>query len=244
MLGHHGARPRLLRPIRGLLLDLGDVIHDTTVWRRWLVRMLARTGLLGPRADYKEFYRVWDREYLGDVHRGRREFCEAFRAFLASLGLTGAQIDEVELACQTRRRLLDADAQPLPGVRATLARLDEAGIVLGVLTDSEYPASVLEEQLERFGLGGIFVSVISSLDMGQTTPEPAGYLRSLRAMKLRADEAAFVGHDAAGLSGAAELGMHTIAFNYDPDATADVYLARFEELLDLFGARTPYRAAG
>ena len=63
-------------------------------------------------------------------------------------------------------------------------------------------------------------------------------------MKLRAEETAFVGHDAAGLSGAAELGMRTIAFNYDRDAAADVYLARFEELLDLVGARTPCRAAG
>jgi HAD superfamily hydrolase (TIGR01509 family) len=244
MLGYHGARPRLLRPVSGLLLDMGDVIHDTTVWRRWLLRVLARTGLLGPRVDYKEFCRVWDREYLGDVHRGRRDFRDAFRAFLASFGLTSAQVDEVERACQTRRRQIDADAQPLPGVRATLARLDEAGFALAVLSDSEHPSSVLEEQLERFGLGGVFVSVISSPDVGQTTPEPAGYLRSLRAMKLRADEAAFVGHDVAGLSGAAELGMQTIAFNYDPDATADAYLARFDELLDLVGARTPYRAAG
>ena len=29
--------------------------------------------------------------------------------------------------------------------------------------------------------------------------------------------------------------MSTIAFNYDPDAQADVYLTRFDELLDLVG---------
>ena len=244
MLGHDGARPRLLRPLGGLLLDMGDVIHDTTVWRRWLTRLLARTGLVGPRAKGEDFFRVWDRQYLGDVCRGRREFCEAFRAFLVSFGLTPAQVDEVDRACQARRRWLEADSQPLPGVRATLARLAEAGITLGVLTNSEHPSSALEEQLERFGLGGMFASVISSQDLGQVMPEPAGYFRSLRAMKLRAEEAAFVGHDAAGLSGAAETGMQTIAFNYDADVAADVHLARFEELLDLVGARSPYRAAG
>jgi FMN phosphatase YigB (HAD superfamily) len=244
MLGHDVARPRLIRPVRGVLLDMEDVIHDATAWKRWLAKLLARTGLVGPRAQGKDFFRAWDRQYLGDVCRGRREFCEAFRAFLVSFGLTPAQIDEVHRACQTQRRRLEAESPPLPGVRATLMRLGDAGVVLGVLTNSEHPAGILEEQLARFGVGGVFASVISSRDLGQAMPEPAGYLRSLRAMELRAGETAFVGHDAAGLSGAAELGMPTIAFNYEADVAADVYLARFEELLDLVGARTPYRAAG
>ena len=133
MLGYHGARPRLLRPVSGLLLDMGDVIHDTTVWRPWLARVLGRTGLLGPRANLKDFFRVWDREYLGDVHRGRREFDEAFRALLVSFGLTPAQVDEVHRACHTRRRRLEADAQPLPGVRATLCATRRGGIRAGRL---------------------------------------------------------------------------------------------------------------
>ncbi len=37
--------------------------------------------------------------------------------------------------------------------------------------------------------------------------------------------------------------MPTIAFNYDPGVTADVYLERFEELLELIDCRSPLAAA-
>ena len=37
------------------------------------------------------------------------------------------------------------------------------------------------------------------------------------------------------LAGASRVGMPTIAFNYDAGARADVFLTRFEELLELVG---------
>ena len=228
-------------PVAGLLFDMGDVLYDATVWRRWLLKMLGRIGL---HVDYCGFFRVWDREYLVDVHRGRRELREAFRAFLQSFGLSHPQIDEVDLACQARRCQLEQSARPLPGVRATITRLHETGLVLGVLSDSQYTSTVLEQRLDRFGLGGMFASVVSSFDLGHTKPGPVGYLKALQAMHLPPGRVAFVGHDADELSGAKAVGMHTVAFNFDTDAEADVYIARFEELLDLLGVRTPRAAAG
>ncbi|NUQ64858.1 MAG: HAD family hydrolase [Pirellulales bacterium] len=224
---------RLSRPLRGLLFDMGDVLHDATLWRRWLLHLLGRMGL---HTNYRCFYHIWDRDFLPDVHRGERPFCEALQAFLLSVGLSPAQIDEVQAACQARRRQWEETARPLPGVKPTLARLHAAGYTLGVLSDSEHPSSGLRDQLDRFGLSGLFSAVVSSIDLKQTKPHPIGYRTALEAMRLAPEQAAFVGHDTAELAGAARVGLQTIAFNFDPDAKADVFIARFDELLEVVSA--------
>jgi hypothetical protein len=57
-------------------------------------------------------------------------------------------------------------------------------------------------------------------------------------------EMAFVGHDADELGGAAGAGARTIAYNCDPDARADVYLDRFNQLTQTVQIRSPRRQAG
>ena len=232
---------RLPGPIQGLVFDMGGVLYDDTVWRRWLLRVL---GQLGLHTNYRSFYRLWDRQYLADVHRGRREFAAAFGEFLRSVGLSPAQIDEVQAACQARRRSLEVSIRPLPCVKTTLSRLHQSGLTLAALTDSEYSSTVLAERLERIGLGGLFGTVISSIDLGHTRPEPQCYLAALSAMHLNPGQTAFVGHDSEELDGAAHVGMRTIAFNFDADARADVFIARFEQLSDLMDGPCSYAAAG
>ncbi len=237
-----GEQPaRLPGSIRGVLFDMCNVLYDNTVWRRWVLQLLSHLGL---HANYRCFFRVWDRDYLDDVHRGRRGFGEAFEAFLRSVGLTPGQIDEVNAACQTRRRHLEASARPLPGVKSTLTRLHQRGIVLGAICNSEHPAGVLQERLDRFGIGELFVTVVSSIELRRTIPDAAGYRAALEAMGLPAEQVAFVGHDTAELAGATAVGMPTVAFNFDPDAQADVRLGRFEELLEAVGTSQPFAAAG
>ena len=222
----------LPRPVEGLLFDMGDVLYDATLWRRWLLRVLSQ---LGVHTSYRSFFHIWDHDFLDDVYRGRREFCEAFQAFLLSVGLSPGQIDEVEAACQARRNEWERNARLLPGVKPTLAKLHAAAVTMGVLSDSECPAAVLSERLERLGLRGIFHTVVSSLDLERIKPDPVCYRTALGAIGLSADRVAFVGHDTEELAGAAGVGMATIAFNYDTDAKADVFITRFEELFPLVG---------
>ena len=230
-----------LRPVRGLLFDLGDVLYDATVWRRWLLQLLSRLGL---HTHYRAFFHLGDHEYLADVYRGRRDFNEAFRVFLLAAGLSHGQIDEVQAACKARRTECETTARALPGVKTTLRRLHASGIALGVTCNCEHPAADTIRQIERLGLGDLFTTVVTSVDVGQVLPEPTGYRAALAALKLEAAQTAFVGHDGEELAGAARLGMPTIAFNFDPDAQADVYLARFEELCELLATPSPYAAAG
>jgi len=227
--------------IRGVLFDTCGVFYDDTVWRRWLLQLLRQVGV---HTHYRSFYRIWDRDFLVHVHRGHQTFAQAFHQFMRAIGLSEAQIDEVEAACQARRRTLDASIRPLPGVKSTLTRLKQGGLCLGVLADCELTAAALSERLERIGLGDLISVVISSQDLRQTKPDSACYLAALEALNLSADEVVFVGHDTEELRGATAVGLATVACNFDPDAQADAFLGRFEELLDLLQCRRPYAKAG
>lgn len=248
-LADHGLRigsvrpetPRLTGPIDGLLLDACNVLYDDTQWRRWLLRLLARLGL---HTNYCSFFRVWDRDYLDEVHAGRRPFGEALGDFLLSVGLSRGQIEEVMAACQAHRRSSQDCLRPLTGIRGTLEKLQRAGLVLGVISNCEHPADVLRGQLDQLLGGPLVAAVISSRDLERTMPDPACYRAALAALELPADRVAFVGHDPAQLAGAAAVGMPTIAFNWDADARADIYIDCFEELLPLAGGRLPRAAAG
>jgi HAD superfamily hydrolase (TIGR01509 family) len=232
---------RLAAPVAGVLFDMGGVLYDDTVWRRWLLRLLSQLGL---HTHYRSFFRVWDREYLVRVQRGESSFAEVFRNFLLAVGLRQAQIDEVEAACQARRRDLESQIRALPGVKSTLSRLRQAGLVLAALTDSEQTAEILGQRLERIGLGGLFTVIVSSFDLKHAKPDPFCYQTALQGLQLSAAEVAFVGHDAEELRGATAVGMPTVAVNFDRDAQADAFVARFEQLVEILEVRRPYAAAG
>jgi len=229
------------RPIRGVLLDTCNVLYDSTAWRLWVLKILHQ---LGVQTSYRAFFRVWDREYLGEVHRGQREFCHAFEEFLRSVGLSTGQIAELQAACEARRRDCERNTRALPGVSATVAMLHRAGLQLAAIGNSIQPASVIRQRLARFAMGPYFSAIVSSIDSGCTMPEPASYQAALAAMQLSAEEVAFVGHDAAQLAGAAALGMQTVAFDPDLDAAADREIEHFEDLLDVLAVRRSYAAAG
>lgn len=219
--------------LSGVLFDMGDVLYDATVWRRWLLQVLGR---LGVATHYRPFFRVWDQDFLDDVHRGRREYSEALAAFLRHMGLTPGQCDEVEVAALAQRRVCAREARPFPGVRATLGRLRESGCRLGVVSDSESSACELANFLAQLGLANTFDVIVSSIDLGRTKPDPLCYLTALSDLGLDAREAAFVGHDAEELAGARQVGLRTAAFNPEPNAEAEVCLRRFDELATLVRA--------
>jgi len=222
-------------PVAGLLFDMGDVLYDATVWRRWLLQLLSRMGL---HTHYRPFYRIWEREFLHDVQCGRCDYWEALRVFLRSAGLSAAQIDEIEAAGHARYADMEDGARPLPGVPGTLAQLAGRNVPMGVLANACCGAEKLKDKLAQLRLADHFVTVVSSFDLGCVMPQARCYQAALDAMSLSAEQAAFVGHDSIELAGAAAVGMTTVAFNYDPETQADVYLDRFDQLLQA----APYRS--
>jgi len=214
-------------PAAGVLMDMGDVLYDATVWRRWLLMLLSRMGV---HTHYRAFYYLWDHEYLREVQCGRREFWQALRELLLNIGLTNAHIDEVIAAAQARYRDLEEGVRPMPGAHRAIARLAEMKVPLGVVSNAHYSSERLSMRLEQLGLRKYFDSIVSSYDVGAALPDHRCYGFALQQLSTGAERTVFLGHDAEELAGARSLGMKTIAFNYDPHAIADVYLEQFEQL--------------
>jgi HAD superfamily hydrolase (TIGR01509 family) len=198
--------------IRYVVFDMGDVLYDATLWRRWLVRVVRQLGF---DVHYPGFFEDWDGRYLPDVHLGRRAYREAFGGFLLDRGLSPPQ------------------TRPFPGVFHTLEQLGRGRRVMGVLSNSELTGAELREKLGVLGLGHFFTTVASSFDLGFRKPDPAAYYGILEQMGAEPDESIFVGHALDELVGAAGVGMHTLAFNYGPDTLADYHAHHFSDIANI-----------
>ena len=216
-------------PVGGILFDVPDVLYDATLWRRWLFQLV---GHLGIRLSYGEFHRAWD-AHLVDVHRGRREYAEALESFLLACGLSWAQVDEIEAASRIARQNLELAVRPLPGVARAIDELAKLGPPLAAWADAPHTAAMLAERLGRLVPHTRFDAVLTSFDLECTQPAAECYQAALRALGLSAAQTVYVGHDTGHLAGARAAGMRTVAFNHEPDAEADHYLTRFDDLLAL-----------
>ena len=221
---------RFREPIRGVVLDGGGVLFDDTLWERWLPQVLRR---LDAAVGYREFRSSWDARYVQQVCSGRRSLEAVLADTLRDLGLAPGQIDEVQAAACAKRREFEESVRLLPGVRCALARLHASGVGLAVLSNSEHSAAVLRGRLARRGLENVFSGVVSSADLRRVLPDPACYHAALKTLGLPGDLCAFVGHRTEELAGARNAGLHTVAFNYAPDAVAEVFLNRFDDLFGL-----------
>ena len=218
-----------LQRFDGILFDMGDVFYDATTWRRWLTAELNGRGI---GCTYDNLVVRWER-LLVDVYCGRASYWERFTTLLSSFSLPDSAALEVTKAAREcaeavtrRRRLFD-------GVAHTLAQLNELGVRLGVLTDTELPGRRIRGTLDSLGIGHLFHAVVSSHDIGHAKPERAAFDAAVIALSVDPGRCAFVGHDAEELHGAGESGLYTIAYNFANGVTADAYLKDFADLIGI-----------
>lgn len=216
-------------PVSGLLLDVGGVLYDDSVWSRWLLKLLTRLGL---HTHYTPFFRMWQREYCPRIKRGECDYWRALHAFLRSAGLTHGQIDEVEAAGHPRRREFETDIYPLPGVVAGLTRLRELGIRLTILSSGCLDTAGVEQQLARLGLASFFDLVLTDVQLESAQPGQPLFQSAIASTGLTHTQLCYVGRDTAALTSASGAGLRTVAVNHDNDAEADIYIGHFEQLLE------------
>lgn len=217
-------------PLAALVLDLDHVLYDASPWQRWLLQLLNRIGL---HTHYQVFFRAFERDYLESVYVGERDYWDALRAYLLAAGVSRGRVEEVLAAGHGKHRELWRDVRPLPGVAATLAQLAARGVRLAVLSNTASRTAELEEQLDRLGIAGRFEIVLSSCDLGLAKPMPECYQAVLAAFDLPSEAVGFVGHESLELAGAGLAGLTTFAINHAADAQADIFLDRFEQLLQV-----------
>jgi phosphoglycolate phosphatase-like HAD superfamily hydrolase len=216
-------------PVSGLLLDVGGVLYDDSVWSRWLLKLVTRLGL---HTHYTPFFRVWRREYSPRIKRGECDYWQAMRAFLRSSGLSNGQIDEVEAAGHPRRREFETDIYPLPGVVNGLTRLRDLGIRLTVLSSGSLDTAGVEQQLVRLGLAEFFDPIVTDVQIERAQPGKSCFEAAIPLTGMTRTQLCYVGRDTSALASASTAGLCTVAVNYDDDAEADIYIRHFEQLLE------------
>lgn len=207
---------------RGLIFDAGDLLYYRTQRGEKFKAFLGELGMqINPDHDAAK------KAIEHKAYRGQISHDEYRESILHIYG-----IHQPELVSRGKQALIDDDANVtfFEGVPETLLKLKAQGYLLGIITDTANSISAKLSWFERGGFGHVWDSIISSMDIGVRKPDPNIYHASLRQLGLEPGQAVFVGHRAVELDGARAVGIATIAFNYDPDARADCYIQKFDQL--------------
>jgi putative hydrolase of the HAD superfamily len=95
-----------------------------------------------------------------------------------------------------------------PGAHACLEALRERGVALGVVSNFDHR---LEPILAGLGLAPLLDVVLRPGVSGFAKPDPRAFVAALARLRVRAEEAAYVGDDVAdGRSGAEAAGLHAV----------------------------------
>ncbi len=213
---------------KAMLFDAGDVIYHRPRRGLLLARFLARLGLSevvpdpGQLAELKRLAHakiITKEKYQDDLLR-------AYGVSATVARLEGQHILDAE----------QADIDFFDGVPETLRRLKDAGMRLGVVTNTFNTTAEKLQWFRRVGIDDCWDSFATSCELKVCKPEPRIYRAALDPIGVTPHEAAFVGHAAAELLGAKSVGLTTIAFNRDCEAvTADHVIVKFADLLSLAG---------
>ena len=222
-------------PYEAVIFDMGDIFFDATLWRQALTKHLQGQGVA---IDYPGLCRRWE-TCLVEVYLGRREYWDAFRGFLADLGLEGDRLKRA-VAFARRQTAQVEDRTLFGGVAETLARLKARGLKLAVLSDTESPEPRVRRRLAEMGIEAYFDAVVTSVDIGHVKPEPEAFEAALGRLGVEVAQAVFVGHDEDELLGAHRVGLVAVAYNAGDGVPADYHLGHFSELEAVVsGARRP-----
>lgn len=214
-----------------VVFDAGDVLYDATAWRRWLAERLKASGA---DVSYALLVERWEAQ-LVDVYTGRAPYWERFRRLVSDFGIPEEEHAAWEAEARAKGKSAQVNQRPFKDVRTTLQGLRARGFRLGVLSDTEQSADQVRQKLERFGLGGLFDAVVTSIDIGHVKPELEAYAAAADSVGVSRSQCAFVAHDVDELVGAQEAGMFAIAFNAAADVPCDVRIDAFSDLIELMG---------
>jgi HAD superfamily hydrolase (TIGR01509 family)/HAD superfamily hydrolase (TIGR01549 family) len=209
--------------IRALIFDAGDILYFRPERGAKFSAFLKELRMEISPNHTRQKKAIEYKAYRGEINHD-----EYREAIVRLYGIT--QPEQVTRGKQT---LIDDDGNVafFEGVPETLRALKEQGYLLAVVTDTANSISAKLDWFERGGFGHVWDSIVSSMEMGTRKPDPKIYQAALQQLGLNPDQTVFVGHKTSELAGAREVGMRTIAFNYDKDASADFYIENFSDLL-------------
>jgi HAD superfamily hydrolase (TIGR01509 family) len=211
--------------IHAVLFDADGVLYYRNNKDEEIDAFIRRYGLKSVDNIDPELVQLRHKAFIGQI-----TFEQYRTVVLNKYGIT-----DPELVSQGIRKILDEknEIHFFKNSVETLKTLKNRNIYLGIVTDTAQPLRVKINKLERGGIGHLWDSIIPSSEVGVQKPDPRIYQLALKQLGLTSAQAIFVGHKSSELEGARNVGMHTVAFNYDHDAKADIYIENFSDLTGL-----------
>jgi putative hydrolase of the HAD superfamily len=221
----HFDKKSINNQIRAVLFDAAGVLYSREDNGEELTSFLVKMGI---RVDQVSISKLRHIRHLASI--GQITYEEYKRAVLQLYGITDPKLIArgIQLSKEENNSIRYFDS-----VSTTLNTLKNKNFYLGIVTDTAQPLHIKISKLERGGFGSVWDSIISSQEVGVQKPDPKIYQLALQQLGIIADQAVFVGHKATELEGARNVGMKTVAFNYENGANADFYIKDFSELADL-----------
>ena len=215
--------------LKALIFDVGDILYDASVWRRWLTTELVA---LGKPVTYEQLVVAWEK-LLVDVYRGQADYWDKFGELMRQFLLDSDSAKSMEIAARAKGAAVQVDRVPMPQVPETLAQLNAMEIKLVALSDTESGEAGVRKTLHQLGIEEYFDAVVSSFAIGHVKPEPEAFDYAIQATGVPKSECGFVAHDIDELQGAQAHDLLAIGYNYHPDAPADIFIDDFRRLLEL-----------
>jgi putative hydrolase of the HAD superfamily len=211
--------------IKALFFDAGDILYFRPQKNQNFENFLKIHNVtLQPEYEV-ESKQIRELAYSGQIKRH-----DYYKKILQLCGITSPKELAEGISAMSED---DNTVEIMDGVPETILKLKEEGYILGIITDTTLSVSQKLKWFENYGFGHVWDIVISSREMGIRKPSPIMYEKAITQTGIQASEAIFVGHKKTELDGAKAVGMHTVAFNYEKDALADVYIQDFRDLLKM-----------
>ncbi|WP_254524820.1 HAD family hydrolase [Natrinema caseinilyticum] len=188
-------------------------------------------------ATLEEAIETW-RTTVGDYFRERdgtefRSARDGYHRGIASIVGEPVPREEWEPRFDT---VVRSSIEPVPGAPETIARLADRTLHVGVISDVDDAEG--RQMLEQFGVRKYFDSITTSEEVGRTKPDPAIFETALEKADVDPERSLMIGdryeHD---VEGAAEMGIHGVAFGADDGPAVSYRIESPEDVLEIVSGR-------
>jgi len=180
-----------------------------------------------------EAVETW-RTTVGDYFRERdgTEFRSAREGYhRAVAAIVGEELPREEWEPRFEE-IVEASIEPVPGAPEAIERLADRDLHVGVVSDVDDAEG--KRMLERFGVREHFDSITTSEEVGYTKPDPAMFETAVAKAGVAPERSLMIGdrydHD---VNGAAEAGMHGVAFGAEDGPAVAYRIESPAEILEI-----------
>ena len=163
---------------------------------------------------------------------------DAYRAcvyYADRFGLPGSAAAELEQRYEVMLlAAIQRDAVPLPGARELIARLDRAGVALGVASNSRRVVVELAMEVARIATG--FRAIVSADDVRRPKPAPDPYARACAQLAVQPTRALAIEDSSVGARSALAAGLDCYALGSLGAQSASGVLRTLASLADLIAS--------